>query len=174
MNSKLVVAGALIVVIILAVIAYQRMPGEPEISSVESAPVIAPTEVKRVPDELQTEPLSMMDLAGVNVGETFSLYIPQEERILAGRVERTKVSKAGNEVLQGTIQDGGRSYSFVVTVGRQQTFGSVQTSRDRYQFELKDGEGELIAQSTINKSRDFSEPDFVIPKRREPENVGEN
>ncbi len=173
MNSKSLLAGALIAVVILAVIAFSFVPGEPEISTADSAPIIAPGEVKRVPEELERAPLSMMDLAGVNVGETFSIYIPQEERILAGRVERTKISKAGNEVLQGTIQDGGRSYSFVVTVGRHQTFGSVQTSRDRYQFELKDGEGELIAQSTINKSRDFSEPDFVIPKRREPENVGE-
>lgn len=173
MDSRSLLAGALVVVIILAVMGIELAPSEPEFSFADSAPVMTPNEEKRVPEKLETAPLSMMDLAGINVGETFSLYIPQEERILAGSVERTKVSKAGNEVLEGTILDGGRSYSFVVTVGRHQTFGSIQTSRDRYQFELTDGEGELIAQSTINKSRDFSKPDFVIPRRRESEHVGE-
>jgi len=140
--------------------------------SVESAPR-PPTEIREQARVAASEPISMMDLADMRIGEPFSLYIPQEERILAGTVERTRVSKAGNQVLQGRIRDGDRSYSFVVTVGRHQTFGSIQTSRDRYQFELKDGEGELIAQSTLNKMRDFSEPDYVIPQRREPEKVDE-
>ncbi len=124
--------------------------------------------------ETQSEPVTLMDLSGAGVGESFSLYIPQEDRILQGTVQRLSFSKAGNRVLQGRIRDGDQAHSFVITVGQYQTFGSIQTSRDRYQFELTDGEGTLIAQSTLNEKRDYSQPDFVIPERKEPANVDEN
>ena len=93
---------------------------------------------------------------------------------MAGTVDQSHLTKAGNEVLQGRIKDGENYYGFVVTIGRHHTFGSVQTRRDRYQFELTDGEGELIAQSAINKLRDFSEPDYVIREYRETPQTNEN
>ncbi|MBL6691824.1 MAG: hypothetical protein ISP91_15685 [Pseudomonadales bacterium] len=172
-KTNLVVIALLAALVVVTVtVVLNRKESDPQVSP-ESAQQASPVNPREAARETASEPLSLMDLTDARIGESFSLYIPQEERILVGAVERTHVSKAGNRVLQGRIQDGDRSYSFVVTVGRHQTFGSIQTSRDRYQFELKDGEGELIAQSTLNKMRDFSEPDYVIPQRREPEKLDE-
>lgn len=140
-----------------------------------SAGAEMPLKTSTNPMRQKIEPVSvsMMDMAGTQVGESFSLYIPQEDRILAGTVQKSHITRAGNEVLEGVIQDGAQSFAFVITIGRHQTFGSIQTSRDRYQLELTEGAGELIAQSTIQGLRDYSEPDYVIPARRETPQIKE-
>lgn len=179
MKSRLLVVVAMLATAAVAGLLYVQSGSldSPVASSGEVSPsATAPENTEPDPQRrtVKAETISMMDLAGTGVGDSFSLYIPQEDRIVSGTVSQSHFTKAGNEVLQGTIEDGDQSYGFVITIGRNQTFGSVQTRRDRYQFELADGQGELIAQSATNALRDFSEPDYVIREYMEAENIDEN
>ena len=111
--------------------------------------------------------IEMLDLSGFKVGDPLALYIPQEAVSHEGSITEVNITKAGNRVITGFLDIDGTSHRFIFTVGRHQTFGTIQTGRGRYQLETREGEGRIISVARIKEGLDFSQPDYVVPSRRE-------
>jgi hypothetical protein len=112
------------------------------------------------------EPIGFTDLSSLVAGEQFAFHIPQEDSEFGGEVENVNVSGSGNTIIVGWLRDAEQSHRFIFTVGQHQTFGTLQTNKDRYQFESRDGIGRIVAVSTIKQGLDYSQPDFVVPARK--------
>ena len=110
----------------------------------------------------------LTNLSVHEVGDEIDLFIPQENRSYRGNIAKVDVTAAGNRVLTGFFESEMRRHRFIFTVGESQTFGTLQTTQGRYQLEVTGGIGRIISTAEINKNMDFSEPDYVIPERREP------
>lgn len=113
--------------------------------------------------------IGLQDLSGLQSGDTLSLSIPQEARDISGTVTRVSISAAGNRTLHGNLSDplqNEQQYPFVFTIGQRYTFGTIQTSLNRYQLEVRDGLGRMVAATSLKKDIDYSQPDYVIPERR--------
>ena len=111
--------------------------------------------------------ISLLDLSGYQAGDRIAVYIPQEDSHYSGDVTDASTTASGNRVLTGFLRSEGQDYRFVFTAGRHQTFGTIYTPRGGYQLETRNGQGRIVATSTLRESLDFSEPDYVIPERRE-------
>jgi hypothetical protein len=72
------------------------------------------------------------------------------------------------------LLDKGFEYRFVFTVGRLQTFGTLHTSKGRYQLEARDGIARLVSAREINRDLDFSKPDYIVTKKSAVEVVTSN
>ena len=99
--------------------------------------------------------------------DEIDLYIPQENRSYLGEVAEVDLTATGNRVLSGFFDKEMRRHRFIFTVGVSQTFGTLQTPKERYQLEVRNGVGRIISVAEITQDLDFSKPDYVIPKRRE-------
>jgi hypothetical protein len=111
--------------------------------------------------------IELSDLSGFRAGDAIALYIPQDDRTYDGQVSNSSLTEAGNRVLTGFLRSTGRDYRFVFTVGQYQTFGTLGTPNGRYQLETRDGIGRIVSVADIRQDLDFTEPDYVIPNRRE-------
>ncbi len=116
--------------------------------------------------------IGIQDLTSVAVGDPLTLSIPSESRVLGATVDKVFTTNAGNRVIQGRVFDplqlndeGPQSYPFTITTGQLFTFGTIQTSLNRYQMEVKEGVGTMVAATDLKKDIDYSKPDFVIPER---------
>ena len=109
-------------------------------------------------------PIETADLSGYEAGDSITLYIPQEDASYGGTVTEATATVSGNRVLTGFLEG---KYRFVLTVGRFQTFGTIQTGEGRYQMETRGGEGRIVSMAEINEGLDFTQPDYVIPDRPE-------
>ncbi len=116
----------------------------------------------------------IIDFAAMDVGEVFSLYLPQEQRIFEGKVTSMSTTTAGNQLILGKLSDGAVLHDAVITVGPNLTFGSLQTNQDRYQFEISNDDARIVSLSTTNQLRDFAEKDYVIPRDRAPVEAGDS
>ena len=140
------------------------------IQSVNEEPVA--DAVRRAPARLQALEkgleITLVDLSDHEVGDEIDLLIPQEDLSYRGKIVKVDVTAAGNRVLTGFFDTELRRYRFIFTVGKSQTFGTIQTAEGRYQLETRNGAGRIISETAINENLDFSKPDYVIPERREP------
>lgn len=189
--NKLHVAGIALFLVALAIFLL-ILPESRDISGVEPVQIEeekwdysaaqtvnslpAPEEVSRPPVRSE-EPntgfeITLADLAGHEVGDEIDLLIPQEGRSYRGKITQTNVTEAGNQVMTGFFDPETRSQRFIFTVGRFQTFGTIQTSQGRYQLETRNGSGRIISLATINEKLDFSKPDYVIPQRTDKHEGG--
>ena len=109
--------------------------------------------------------VDLPDLRQLRPGDPFSLVIPQEQVEYYGSVESVDLTEAGSTRIIGLFSVEGNPYRFVFTIGRTYTFGTLHTPAGRYQLQSKDGLGFIVATTVINKSRDFSKPDYVIPQQ---------
>ena len=116
--------------------------------------------------------IKLNDMSALNVDDEIDLYIPQENRSYRGEVAKISVTAAGNRVLSGFFDSEMRRYRFIFTVGASQTFGTLQTGQGRYQLEVRNGLGRIVSAEQLNQNLDFSKPDYLIPKRREPMGQG--
>lgn len=185
MNRNLLagLAGGLLFIVVTTAIVVLRMPVEtppglgnkPAESDVyepeaipDQQPVLAGLTMRPVqtaPYEGKGEQIALEDLSAVSVGDRLSLFIPQEGRVHEGEVSDVSTTGAGNRVITGFV-DG--THRFIFTVGEFQTFATIQTAAGRYQMETRGGSGRIISVATINAGLDFSQPDYVIPERKEP------
>ena len=108
-------------------------------------------------------PIAVPDFSLLEKGDNIDLVIPHENRRYHGTVEDIVVSKAGNKSLIGKLDVSGTGYRFVLTLGRQYTFGTVHTPEGRYKFESVGGQGRIVSVNEINADRDFNRPDYVMP-----------
>ena len=111
--------------------------------------------------------ITLFDLSMYEVGDEIALLIPQEDRVYQGSVTDAQTTVAGNRVITGFFDGSLKRQRFIFTVGSSQTFGTLQTSKGRYQLETRNGVGRIISIVEINEGLDFSKPDFRIPQRRE-------
>ena len=109
--------------------------------------------------------LQVADFGELVEDDRIAFYIPQEDSHLSGYVGETSLTESGNKVIIGMLLDKGIEYRFVFTVGRLQTFGTLNTSKDRYQLEARDGIGRLVSSREINRDLDFSKPDYIVTKK---------
>lgn len=109
--------------------------------------------------------LQVADLGELGEDDRIAFYIPQEDSHLSGYVGETSLTESGNKVIIGMLLDKGIEYRFVFTVGRLQTFGTLNTSKGRYQLEARDGIGRLVSAREINRDLDFSKPDYIVTKK---------
>ena len=152
-------------------------PGEPErteaaLSSAEKRPAAAPGLALTAADVPAREgdqgiEITLVDLDGFAEGDVVRLFIPQEGQRYEGPVQEVMTTGAGNRVLTGFLGPPEQRQRFIFTVGESQTFGTIQTAQGRYQLETRGGSGRIISVSKINEKLDFSQPDYVIPERRE-------
>ncbi len=138
----------------------QSVNDEPTRAKVESFPTYSQNEGKG-------REITLSDLSAHAVGDEIDLYIPQENRSYLGEVAEVDLTATGNRVLSGFFDKEMRRHRFIFTVGVSQTFGTLQTPKERYQLEVRNGVGRIISVAEITQDLDFSKPDYVIPKRRE-------
>lgn len=135
-------------------------------------PVKGPEMVLRLAAPLETEGhskgigIELDDLSGLEAGDAIAVYVPEEKQRYTGDVSEVNTTSAGNQVITGFLEVGKNRHRFIFTVGRHQTFGTIQTGQGRYQLETRNGVGRIISVATINEQLDFSQPDYVIPERR--------
>ena len=118
--------------------------------------------------------LQVADLDELTKDDRIVFYIPQEDSHLSGYVEETSLTESGNKVITGMLLDKGFEYRFVFTVGRLQTFGTLHTSKGRYQLEAREGIARLVSAREINRDLDFSKPDYIVTKKSAVEVVTSN
>jgi hypothetical protein len=107
--------------------------------------------------------IRLVDLSGFNAGDAISLYIPQEDRSLPGRIEDVAMTASGNRTITGILYDQSNAHRFTFTVGKHQTFGTLQTSSGRYQLETREGIGRIVSGKLLRSEIDYSQPDYVVP-----------
>lgn len=190
------------VVTLLAYVGYSLLTRDPDVGVGERppqtmaeglpAPSLTETALTKPGQSSQSTPLSLItglddkddtrqrgrgivmdDLSRLTVDEQIAIYIPQEDSEYQGYVSDIQTTAAGNQTVIGHLLDQGQEFRFVFTVGAMQTFGTLHTPRGRYQLEVRDGVGRMIAAATINQGLDFSRPDYVIPERETLEKTSE-
>ena len=103
-------------------------------------------------------------LVGKQVGDIVRVRVPQESALYEGTVEEVEIGSSGATHLVGNFDFEGVAYRFVFTVGKTATFGTFTTPHDRYQYQALNGQGRLVSVTEINRKRDYSKPDYVIPE----------
>ena len=103
-------------------------------------------------------------MSGKSVGDDLSIFVPQENKKYTGTIEEIIENASGSTSYVGMTTVGDSEYRFVFTEGGGFLFGTLHTPSGRYQYQESDGEGRMVSAATINKNRNFSKPDYVVPK----------
>jgi hypothetical protein len=137
------------------------------VSAMRSVSVLRPVVPTTVSEGVRGVEIELQDLSDYAVGDEIALLIPQENRWYQSSVAQVNTTRAGNRVLTGFLDIADNQHRFTFTVGRLQTFGTIQTNRGLYQLEVRDGRGLIISTRKINEKLDFSVPDYVLPERKQ-------
>jgi len=137
------------------------------VSAMRSVSVLRPVVPTTVSEGVRGVEIELQDLSDYVVGDEIALLIPQENRWYQSSVAQVNTTRAGNRVLTGFLDIADNQHRFTFTVGRLQTFGTIQTNRGLYQLEVRDGRGLIISTRKINEKLDFSVPDYVLPERKQ-------
>ena len=113
-------------------------------------------------DVQSTASFELADLSDAQVGETVSFFLPQENRDIRLVVSESRQTPAGNRTLIAENLNEGVYHRLILTMGQFQSFGNIQTDRDRYQFAIANGTGDIHSVSAMNRRLDGSASDFVI------------
>lgn len=165
-----VLAGLVLVVLLNLDLIETTAPVSTSSPVTSESKVVAPDAAAILPD--LGDEVTIPDLSALQVGDTVTIHVPEEQRTLRGQVTRVEVTTAGNRVVHGRLRDDEteRDYPFVFTQGTHLKFGTLQTGRNRYQIEVRNDVGRMIAATSLGKTIDYSQPDFVLPERiKEPE-----
>ncbi len=131
----------------------------------QPAVVIASKHASPLPEEgIKGQYLNVGNFADLSVGQRIAFHVPQEDSDFPGYVSEVKTTPSGNQIVSGMLEDAGREYRFVITIGALQTFGTLYTSKGRYQMEVRDGVARLVSAAEIDRDLDYSKPDFRIPE----------
>ena len=137
------------------------------VSAMRSVSVLRPVVPTTVSEGVRGVEIELQDLSDYAVGDEIALLIPQENRWYQSSVAQVNTTSAGNRVLTGFLDIDDNQHRFTFTVGRLQTFGTIQTNRGFYQLEVRGGQGFIISTRKINEKLDFSVPDYVLPERKQ-------
>lgn len=146
-------------------------PGKETTPTAPTAPTIyqqtSPLVVRSVSNSIEGKgmPVNLDDFSNRKAGDEISIFVPQEDSVHQGIITKVSTTESGNRVITGFL---GSKHRFVFTVGKFQTFGTIQTQSGRYQMEARDGAGRIVSVKAINEGLDFSQPDYVVPERKVP------
>lgn len=115
--------------------------------------------------------ISLSGLEELRTGDLFALFIPQENAVYEAEVTEVRDTAMGNRVVSGyslalaEIAAGSTAEKrrFLFTIGSDQTFGTIQTGKGRYQLEVREGLGRIVSAQTLAEQLDYSRPDYVLP-----------
>jgi len=103
-------------------------------------------------------------LSGKSVGDDLSMFVPQENKQYTGTIEEITENASGSTSTWHPVTVGDSEYRFVFTEGGGFLFGTLHTPSGRYQYQESDGKGRMVSAATINKNRNFSKPDYMVPE----------
>ena len=141
--------------------------GNQIISIIQPVSVLRPVVPTKASEGVRGIEIELQDLSNYAVGDEIALLIPQENRWYQSSVAQVNTTSAGNRVLTGFLDIDDNQHRFTFTVGRLQTFGTIQTNRGFYQLQVRGGQGFIISTRKINEKLDFSVPDYVLPERKQ-------
>lgn len=114
------------------------------------------------------------------VGDLVQFSIPQQEVVLFGKLTKIDATIAHTRILEGTLEDASQEYSFVLTLGENNTYAHINTAKGSVELVGSRTYGWLMESANIAPDVDFSLPDhfFVDPDPRdrilEPDPPSEN
>ena len=98
------------------------------------------------------------------------LAIPQLGGSFDGVVEQVDDDLWGNRSYTGLLKEpNGRDYRFVITVGPENVFAQLGTSRGTFELVASDGMGWLMPSRNMDQHVDYSQPDYYIEEERTPD-----
>jgi flagellar basal body-associated protein FliL len=108
--------------------------------------------------------IQLGDLTSLTTGDRISIAIPQENTNYLVAIDKVSTSVSGNRSLMGQIEgDWPNLYKILITVGKNQTFATLNTPKGRYQMEARGSIGKIISAVAIDANLDFTKPDYRIP-----------
>lgn len=175
LSKVLMLVGVSVVTFLLAFLWWwQAAPDDDGILRTPQAPHAGPgvlsPDLTRLPDAdaavadqvIASARFELVDLGEVQIGEVVSFFLPHENREIQLTVSETRQTPAGNKVVIAEKLNAGIYHRLILTIGQYQSFGNIQTERDRYQFAIADGSGDIHAVSALNRRLDGSRSDFVV------------
>ena len=103
-------------------------------------------------------------------GDEVLLAIPQLGGSFNGLVERVEDDLWGNRSYTGLLKEPiGRDYRFVITVGPENVFAQLGTSRGTFELVASDEIGWLMASRYMDQHVDYSQPDYYVDEPRPPD-----
>ena len=105
------------------------------------------------------------------VGDAVAIVVPQLGERYETTIERIDEGPGGSRAARGLmLGEDGHSRRFVVTVGPMHVFAYVDTPQGPYELAGDNRLGWLLPTSSMLAGWDFSEPDYLLPERRDSEN----
>ena len=102
------------------------------------------------------------------VGDPVAIVVPQLGERYETTIERIDEGPGRSRAARGLILgEDGRSRRFVVTVGPKHVFAYVDTPEGPYEMAGNNRLGWLLPTSSMLAGWDFSEPDYLLPERRD-------
>ena len=102
------------------------------------------------------------------VGDAVAIVVPQLGERYETTIERIDEGPGGSRAARGLmLGEDGHSWRFVVTVGPMHVFAYVDTPRGSYELAGDNRLGWLLPTSSMLAGWDFSEPDYLLPERRD-------
>ena len=112
---------------------------------------------------------------GLGLGDRLSIAIPQLGKTYSPVIERIESGPAGNRSYLGELTESdGRSYGFVITLGRQTAFAHLGTPQGSYELVAQASPkssandapagmlGWLMPTAKMDRDVDYSKPDYFI------------
>ncbi len=81
-------------------------------------------------------------------------------------VETIKTKIKGIKIIVAATPD--NSVDLLLTIGNKHTFANISTPRGSYEFVGTTSHGWLMPSANMDQNVDYSKPDYVIKKIREP------
>ena len=154
--------------------------GEEAVPVVVAAPgkaaweTVDPATVDELPEYKEVVPGRALvriseSLQGWEEGDEVALAIPQLGGSFDGIVERVDDDLWGNRSYIGLLkEENGRDYRFVITVGPENVFAQLGTSRGTFELVASDEIGWLMASRFMDQHVDYSQPDYYIVEETPP------
>ena len=102
------------------------------------------------------------------VGDAVAIVVPQLGERYETTIERIDEGPGGSRAARGLmLGEDGHSRRFVVTVGPMHVFAYVDTPQGPYELAGDNRLGWLLPTSSMLAGWDFSEPDYLLPERRD-------
>ena len=137
--------------------------------------VLDPETVDELPEYKEVVPGRALvrisdSLSGWQEGDEVLLEIPQLGGSFDGLVERMDEDLWGNTSYTGLLKEAnGRDYRFVITVGPENVFAQLGTSRGTFELVASNEMGWLMPSSNMDQHVDYSQPDYYIVEERTPD-----
>jgi|TARA_B110000240_G_C13428626_1_gene422693 hypothetical protein len=105
-------------------------------------------------------------LLKLSIGQTIIVEVPQQKFQLEAVIQNIKTKIKGIKTIVAASPD--NSANLLVTIGEKSTFANISTPRASYEFVGTTSYGWLMPSANMDQDVDYTKPDYVIEKIREP------